>query len=236
MMKSQENLLSNCQQLVRQQLRKQKMVAEAIIRAQQEERARIGHELHDNINQILTSVHLYISVLTKENPEFDEIKEKAIDILTLGIEELRKLSREMVMHDFGHQGLVGSISSLVNEINYSKTIKIQFVHSDLHQIETLDSNIKISIFRIVQEQTKNIIRHSKARTAWICLHRCEDQFRLQIRDDGIGFDPGKTRHGLGFSNIYERTGLYQGKVILNAAPGRGCSMIVNIPMTSPILT
>ena len=235
-MKSQETLLSDCQQLVQQHLRRQKTVAEAIIRAQQEERARIGHELHDNINQILTSVHLYISVLKKDNPEFDELREKAIDILTLGIEEIRKLSRDMVMHDFGEEGLVGSIRNLVNEINFSRTIKMQLVHSDLSQIETLDANIKISIFRIVQEQTKNILKHSKANTAWIYLHRCDDQFRLQIRDDGIGFDPATTRCGLGFSNIYERTGLYQGKVILNAFPGRGCSLIVNIPLTQQILS
>jgi two-component system sensor histidine kinase UhpB len=175
-------------------------------------------------------------VLKKDHPEFDEMKEKAIDILTLGIEEIRKLSREMVMHDFGHHGLVGSIHNLVDEINYSKTIKIQFVHTEASHIESLDPNIKISIFRIVQEQLKNILKHSKARTAWICLHRCEDQFHLQIRDDGIGFDPDNTPSGLGFSNIYQRTDLYHGKVILNANPGGGCALIISIPLTPPILS
>lgn len=235
-MKNPETLPPDCEQLVKQQLRKQKGVAEAIIRAQQEERARIGHELHDNVNQILTSAHLYLCVIKKSSEGIEEMVDKALELLGLGIEEIRKLSREMVMHDFRKFGLIGSIDNLIGEINGSGAIRIQLSHSDPTLIESLDNNILITIFRIVQEQVKNILKHSKARTVRICLHRCDTQFRLQIADDGIGFDPDNTPCGLGFSNIYERTGLYQGKVILDTRPGNGCSMIVNIPLSSTILS
>jgi signal transduction histidine kinase len=215
----------------RQVLRQQKSIAESIIQAQQDERARIGNELHDNINQILTCAHLYIATLDRENPDFDMLKKRAMDILLTGIEEIRNLSREMVMHDFQKDGLVGSVSNLVDDIRFSKAFTVQLVHSDINTIEALNPNIKITLFRIIQEQMKNIIRYSHGTNIQITLHCCDLQFRLQIKDDGRGFNPETTKRGLGQSNIYERTRLYNGKVILDSAPGRGCSLIVNIPLS-----
>lgn len=217
-------------QLVVQRLKQHTKVAESIIHAQQEERARIGHELHDNVNQILTSAHLYLNLLTPDNPEFEEIREKASDITLLAIEEIRDLSKDMVMPDFKEDGLVGSIQHLVDDLRYTKLFNIEFTHNDKWGIELLDPNKKITLFRIVQEQSKNIIRYSKAKNISISLHCSDDQVRLLIRDDGKGFDATTTRRGLGLSNIYERTRLYNGKVRLNTAPGKGCALIVNIPL------
>ncbi|HMI62758.1 MAG TPA: ATP-binding protein [Puia sp.] len=215
----------------RQMLRRQKSTAESIVQAQQDERARIGNELHDNVNQILTCAHLYLANLDRENPDFEMLKKKAMDTLLMGIDEIRNLSREMVMHDFQTDGLIGSVSNLVDDIRFSKAFTVQFVHSDINMIEALNPNIKITIFRIIQEQLKNIIRYSHGTNIQISLHCCDLQFRLQIKDDGLGFDPETTKRGLGLSNIYERTRLYNGKVILDSAPGRGCSLIVNIPLS-----
>ena len=217
-----------------QVLLQQKSIAESIIQAQQDERARIGNELHDNVNQILTCAHLYIATLGRENPDFEMLKEKAMGFLLMGIEEIRNLSREMVMHDFQNDGLVGSVRNLVDDIRFSKAFTVQFVHSDITIIEALNPNIKITLFRIIQEQVKNIIRYSHGTNIQISLHCCDLQFRLQIKDDGLGFDPETTKRGLGLSNIYERTRLYKGKVILDSAPGRGCSLIVNIPLSPSI--
>ncbi|MDP4247309.1 MAG: ATP-binding protein, partial [Bacteroidota bacterium] len=77
----------------------------------------------------------------------------------------------------------------------------------------------------------NIIKYSKAKNVVIDLHCDEVQLRMEIADDGRGFDPKATRRGLGLSNIYERTSLYNGNVILDAAPGKGCTLIVNIPVS-----
>jgi signal transduction histidine kinase len=207
-----------------------KKVAETIVRAQQEERARIGHELHDNVNQILTSAYLYLSILNRDCPQFEDVRKKAMEILLLGIEEIRQLSRDMVMDDLKHEGLIGSVRHLINEVYVTKLFNIQLVHSDISSIEALDCCKKIMLFRIIQEQVKNIIKYSHAKNIDISLDCCNDQFRLQVRDDGDGFDPATTKKGLGLSNIYERIKQYSGKVILDSAPGRGCSLIVNIPL------
>jgi signal transduction histidine kinase len=206
--------------------------AEAIIKAQQEERARLGHELHDNINQILASAQLFLGQLEPGNQEFRHVKQKTAEILTLAIEEIRNLSRDMVMPDFSEIGLTGSIRNLVEDLQYCKPFAIRFLHDNKRSIESLDEHRKITLFRIVQEQVKNIIKYAKAKHVVIDLHGNNKEVRLEIADDGKGFDPEATRRGLGLSNIYERTKLYQGQVTLETAPGRGCMLIVQLPRSN----
>lgn len=216
-------------QLVKQKLKQQKGVAEAIIQAQEDERMRIGHELHDNVNQIVSSAQLYLSVLENGADNFQEIKDKTVDILKLAFEEIRTLSKAMVLPDLRAGGLVASIDELVEELRFAGNFYISFTHSNISDLELMSQSKKITLYRIIQEQTKNIVRYSYARNVEICLQCSDDQVRLEVTDDGQGFDPQHTRKGLGLSNIYERTRLYNGKVILTTAPGKGCSIIVNIP-------
>ena len=96
-------------------------------------------------------------------------------------------------------------------------------------IESLDFNIKVTLFRIIQEQIKNIIKYSHAKNVLLKLSATQRRVHLLIEDDGIGFDAGQTRRGIGLSNIYERTSLYNGKVDLRTQPGKGCSIKITIP-------
>lgn len=211
-------------------------MAISILRAQQKERARIGHELHDNVNQILTSAHLYVSSLQQDSEDFDFIKNKAIEIILLAIEEVRCVSTDMVMPDLHGNGLIDCLQKLVEDLRYHKRFQIAFRHTDLRTIEAQDQQLKLSLFRIVQEQIKNIIKYSGAQEVEISLHCSNEQIRLLIQDNGRGFDPKTTKHGLGLSGIYERAELLKGRVTLRSAPGKGCALIVTIPLQPiPIL-
>jgi signal transduction histidine kinase len=169
-------------QLAEHRLNEQKGTAEAIIKAQEQERSRIGHELHDNINQILACGHLYLNVLNKDLDNFQEIKDKTLEILQLAVEEVKTLSKDMVLPDLKKGGMVASIEDLVND-------------------EEMGQNKKVTLFRIIQEQTRNIIKYSKAKRVKIALNRDVDQIRLEIKDDGVGFDPENTHRGLIIVNI-----------------------------------
>jgi signal transduction histidine kinase len=127
-------------------------------------------------------------------------------------------------------GLVDSIEALVEDLRVANLFDIWFDHSKSCDIEGISQSKRITLFRAVQEQTRNIVKYSQAKEMEISLHCCSDQVRLMIKDDGIGFDPPNTRRGLGLSNIYELTRLHGGKVVLATAPGKGCSVIVNIPI------
>jgi signal transduction histidine kinase len=92
---------------------------------------------------------------------------------------------------------------------------------------TLSEKLKVTIFRIVQEQLNNIFKHAKASNIIISLKQEEELLQLSIQDDGVGFDTSQKRNGVGLQNIFERTDLLKGTATINSQPGAGCELIIN---------
>jgi PAS domain S-box-containing protein len=219
-LKDLENKLAN------EKVQRQKEISEMVIRVQEKERTRIGHELHDNINQVLSTTMLFVDMFTPEGKEQRQVKEKSLEYLRIAIEEIRKLSKELVIPQLKERGLIDSIQSLIDDIHLAHAIRIKFTH-DLNT-DLLSSGKKITLFRIVQEQVKNILTHSKAKKAEILLQTRQDYVQLVIKDNGVGFDPKQTHRGIGLSNIYERVSFYNGTVDIKTARDKGCSVVVNL--------
>ena len=214
-------------QLLKEKLQRQKEISETVIRVQEKERTRIGHELHDNVNQILGTVKLFVDMLTPSQKEEKALKEKSIQYLLSAIEEIRKLSKELVVPEINERGLIDNIKRLIDDVHLSTAIKVKFTH-DMEN-DLLTPGKKITIFRIVQEQMKNILKYSKAKEVDIFLQCKGDDLQLIIKDDGIGFDPKQTSRGIGLSNIHDRTRFYNGTVDIQTATGQGCTLVITIP-------
>jgi len=86
------------------------------------------------------------------------------------------------------------------------------------------------LFRIIQEQLNNIIKHAEASAILIRLITDEGQLMLVIADNGKGFDTSINKKGLGINNIISRTELFNGKVQVDTSPGEGCTMIITVPL------
>lgn len=214
--------------LMEEKLQRQKEISETVIRVQEKERSRIGHELHDNVNQILSTTKLFVDMLTPGGKEEKEIKKKSLEYIMMAIDEIRKLSKELVVPQLHEKGLVASINTVIDDIHLSTDVKIKFTHD--HENDLLSPGKKVTLFRIVQEQLKNILKHSKATGVDIYLQCKEKDAQLIIRDNGTGFDPKQTHRGIGLSNIYERTRFYNGTVDIQTAPKKGCQMTILIPI------
>lgn len=215
-------------QLMEEKLQRQKEISETVLRVQEKERTRIGHELHDNVNQILSTTKLFVDMLTPGSKEEKQIKQKSIEYLMMAIDEIRKLSKELVVPQLNQKGLVASIKTLIEDIHLSTEIKVKCTHD--HENDLLSQGKKVTLFRILQEQLKNIIKHSKASKVDIFLQCKENDVQLLIKDNGKGFDPKQTHQGIGLSNIYERTRFYNGSVDIQTAPGKGCTLCVTMPI------
>jgi PAS domain S-box-containing protein len=205
-------------------------ITDCIARAQQEERERIGQELHDNVNQILTTANLYLRLPEEDYYRSEDIRNKVSELTESAIEEIRQLSRGLVTPHFNEIGLIGQITRLVNDIRHAAPCQIQFTHDNLSEIELIGKDSKLALFRILQEQLKNIIRHARASKVRISLHCLDARVRLSIADDGQGFDAKTTPRGLGLSHINERARLCHGEVTLQTAPGQGCLLTVEMPI------
>ena len=217
-------------QLTAEKLHRQKEISETVIRVQEKERTRIGHELHDNVNQILSTTKMFVEMLKPVSDEDTRIKEKSIEYLLTAIEEIRKLSKELVVPQLKDKGLVESIYNLLEDIQISGKLKVSFVHDQENDL--LSPGKKVTIFRIVQEQFKNILKYSQAKHADVCLTCKHDHVQLLIRDDGIGFDTKRSYKGIGLSNIHDRARFYNGSVDVQSAPGKGCQLTVVIPFVN----
>ena len=214
------------QQLKEAMLRRQKEVTEAIIEGQEKERSEIGRELHDNINQLLVATKLYIEMGIKTQSGNNELLTNAVTYIMLAIEEIRKLSKILVTPFIKEIGFTESIKCLAEDIMHVNPIIIKIVIDGFDQ-EILNEKFKLNIFRIVQEQINNILKHSQAKHVNILLQQSNEHVCIFIIDDGIGFDPDIRMRGVGISNIYSRAALYKGNVNINSTPGNGCIMHIS---------
>jgi PAS domain S-box-containing protein len=216
--------------LLKQELGKHKLVAQAMIEAQEKERAEIGKELHDNVNQILTTSKLYLE-LAKSNPRQRlKLIDHTAENINHVINEIRIISRALVPSSVGDLGLLDSIHDLIGNIRATKAIAVEF-YSTGDFDETIGDQHKLMLFRIIQEQVNNVLKHSEAKNLIIelLLEEQEKMIELNIIDDGNGFDPSKTEKGVGFSNILSRASLFDGKVSIVSAPQEGCTLQVQLP-------
>jgi len=218
--------------LAEQKVQRQKEITEATLLAQEKEREDIGRELHDNINQLLSSSRIHLSIALKEKDSNKERAERMMqstyENIGDAIEEIRKLSKSLVSPSLNTGTLEESIRDLINIYNTTK-INIRLVFSDCDE-DSIDDKFKLTLYRIVQEQLNNIVRHSQAANALISLTCIEGMVEMIIKDDGVGFDASVKPRGIGLANIYNRAELYSGKVQILTSPGNGCILTIQIPL------
>ncbi len=218
------------EELFLQEVQKQKMLVKAAIDVQETERQEIGKELHDNINQYLTTARLYLEVAKeKSSGEVLEMINLSHKTLSDIVKEIRKISQSLVPPTLGDIGLIESVQELIDSIKQAHTISIDFQHRYFEE-SILNSNMKLTLFRIIQEQINNILKHSGAVNMQVHLQSDAEFIILSIMDDGIGFDKGNFKKGRGLGNISSRASLLNGKMEINTAPGKGCVLTVTIPI------
>lgn len=219
--------------LLKQQINRQKLIAQAVVDAQEKERSIIGKELHDNVNQILSTAKLYLEVARKDEKDRISLMDMSTHNISEAINEIRTISRSLVPASIGDIGLVESIQDLMESIKISKTIEVSYEpHPEVDHVLTEPQ--KLMLFRIAQEQVNNILKHAQAQHLEFELTADAETVEMKIADDGIGFDSDAIRFkkGVGLSNIASRAELFSGKVDIISAPGKGCTLKISVPITN----
>jgi two-component system, NarL family, sensor histidine kinase UhpB len=221
-------LLEN--ELNEQRVNRQRQITEAVIEAQEKERTEIGKELHDNVNQILGASNLYINTAMTDEEMRQELLERSTELVSKAINEIRKISKSLITPGLREIGLIDSIEDIIDDMKYTKQ-ELQ-IELDLQNIseEQIEDRRKLTLFRIVQEQLNNIVKHAKATRVLIRLSMEGVNTVLTVADNGVGFDMSRHRKGVGITNIISRAELFNGKVEINTAPGEGCTLTASIPV------
>jgi signal transduction histidine kinase len=222
---TEEKLLE--QELLDQKIQEQKKIIRAVLHAQEIERNRIGQELHDNVNQLLTTTKLYLGLLEKSDEYRQDLVEKSKEFIDAAMQEIRLLSWQQVTPQ-KKADIKELIEELTKRLNESTGIGTKF-HCRVSTHLAIDEDLKLNIYRIVQEQTNNILKYAAASQATITINENNGTVYLSIIDNGKGFDPLVKRNGIGISNIINRIESYNGEVILESSPGNGCKLEIRIP-------
>ena len=226
---------------------KMRKLTNKTINFQEDERKRVSRELHDGINQLLVSVRYKLDTaktqftkLPKEqNESLDKVKSiisEADDILNSGIQEVRRISRDLRPTVLDDLGLFVALNSLVND--FSDRTKIEVTYDNNTNQESFSYEIETAFYRIVQEALTNIEKHAKSATIVnLEINQRRNYINLIISNDGIGFDKQtleKTNpeRGLGLRNMEERTELLEGFLVVNSSLDKGTTLSVNIPLAS----
>ena len=200
-------------------------IVRAVLKAQEIERHKIGLELHDNINQILVTVRLYIDAIEREPQCRMDLIATAKEYLDLAIAEIRAIGKKQVMPLKGCS-LKELIDGLVMDMNdRTDTTFNSTVQADL----AIDDDLKLNIFRIVQEQIMNILKHACASVANVTIGLVDRALLIKITDNGKGFNPLTRRKGIGITNMINRVESYNGAVLIDSNPGEGCTIEIRIP-------
>lgn len=216
-----------------QRLENIKLMATALA-AQEKERNAIGVELHDNVNQILASTRLLLSMVKVQDAANQEIIKSCMDNLQLAIAENRKISHMMVSPDMESKGLTEQLRQLTRSMFETAGMAVE-INNSRFQEELLTDGQKLAIYRIAQEQCNNIIKYAKAGKVAFVLESDAASFTMTISDDGVGMDPEQQSDGIGIRNIKGRLSVFNGDLFIDTAPGKGFKLQVDIPLSDPML-
>ena len=207
----------------------QKELLRIISHIQEDEKTKIGHELHDSVNPLLAVALLYLQSIKAKTKEEKFIKEQIELSINAAIENVRSISSQLAVSKKTHFSLVQQITDIINNINAARHLQISFEHSPESRIARLPHLKKIALLRIAQEQINNIMKHSGAKHAEVKLFYRNKMVHLSIADDGIGFDASKSTKGIGLLNIATRIKQFNGETKLETALGKGCKLDIMLP-------
>ncbi|MDQ2863898.1 MAG: PAS domain S-box protein, partial [Bacteroidota bacterium] len=183
--KAREALRLMEQEVLNQKVQEQKKITRAVIQAEETERNYIGCELHDNVNQILAGTKLYLTMAGKNDEKIRGLLGYPLALIDSSISEIRALSSKYVTPP-GKIDLKELAKNLVEALNKNTSIKTTFNFSFSDQI--MDEQLKLNLYRIIQEQINNILKHAAPTAVAISLKGWGNAIHLVTTDNGKGFD------------------------------------------------
>lgn len=216
------------QRIIEESLAHQKKLNEITIYTQEKERETFGKELHDNINQLLAISLLYLSMGKSDESQRLEMIDKTSDTIRNVILEIRNLSKRMISPVLD-VGLEEALQSLCTDTSTLTRIPVRF-SKDQYSYKGLPADMQLMLYRVLQEQINNIIKHSNATEVHVKLGVAKSTLHLIIHDNGKGFDTNQKSKGVGMRNMKSRVEAYQGYFEVKSSVGKGTEVVIKIPV------
>jgi two-component system sensor histidine kinase UhpB len=200
----------------------------AALHAQEEERARVARDLHDEVNQSLTGLLLRLEAAREAAPpELEGELAETKALANQAMRELLTLARQLRPTALDDLGLAAAIGGQVEQLGRGDIETDLSVEGDFSD---LDDDAQLVVYRVAQEALSNAARHSDAGKVLVKLRRGDvSGVVLEVTDDGRGFAFEQSERGLGIAGMRERALMVGGQLTIESRPGRGTTVRLTVP-------
>ncbi len=203
-----------------------------LIHTQEEERARLARELHDDVTQRLALLAIDVARVergTSGAPPGETLREVGQGLVRLSgdVQSLSYRLHSSVLEDLG---LAEAIKAECDRVARQAGIPVEVQLRDL--AGPVPRDVALCLFRVAQEALRNVARHAKARAVEVSLRALDGGLQVSVRDDGVGFNPAQNREhpSLGLASMRERVHLLAGEFTVESAPGGGTRVLAWVPL------
>ncbi|TLM95592.1 hypothetical protein FDY95_07355 [Hymenobacter jeollabukensis] len=210
----------------------------AVLKAEENERRRIGSDLHDGLGQLLTAAKLNLHALNQQlHRELDgqlnghqAFIDNAVEVVDESFREVRSISHNLLPNALIKRGLPQAVRGFLNRLP-ADGLQVEVETHGLE--ERLDPTVESMLFRMVQELVQNVVKHARATHMTLQLVRDEQQLTIVVADNGRGFDAQALDQdaGIGLRNVQTRLVYLGGRAHFDSAPGHGTTITLEIPLT-----
>lgn len=222
------------QELVESQERLRRLASELAL-AEERERRRIASEIHDNLSQTLAFARMRLSAILSEAPEEQKPDLGQLqELLESAVADTRSVTFELSPPVLYTMGLEAAVEWLARHLGERHGFSVHLQKPD--EPRHLTEEARTILFQAVREVFNNMIKHARAHNAFVDIAEVDGHLQVQVRDDGVGFDPDKAKwsakqtSGFGLFNIRERLQQLGGGMEIDSAPGEGTTIRLRVPL------
>ncbi len=216
------------QRIAQLEQEKQLAATQAVLKGQDEERTRLAKDLHDGLGGMLSGIKFSFGNM-KDNmvmtAESHQAFERSMDMLDTSIKELRRVAHNMMPESLLKFGLDAALNDLCLQLNSTGVVKATYQSIGLKSV-SVNRDIALNVYRIVQELLNNIMKHAAATEVLVQTTYGDNAFSITVEDNGRGFDARAQTKGVGWESIRNRVAYLKGTVDVQSAAGKGTSVFI----------
>lgn len=213
--------------------RRLKDLVDKLLTAQEDERRRVAYEVHDGPAQLATAVYQHLQAFADEHPVGEGKLDRTLALAQRTVRELRHVIEGLRPSELDAYGLAAAVRSRVDEMRAEGW---WIDHEEDLGEGRLSPKIETTLYRVAQEALNNVRKHAETTRARVTLRRLPGRVRLEVEDEGLGFDLSAVSRSnglgerVGLSSMSERVALLGGKLEITSKPGRGTSLVAEAPL------
>lgn len=208
-------------------------LSRALMNVQEEEKKRLARDFHDQLGQAITALYLNLTrIAAAVKTTFPDLAQNLDESLRLAssiLSQVRSLSLQLHPQMLDDLGFITALRWLANHMAQSANLSLTLSTPETYI--QLPREVELAFYRVAQEAMSNVLRHARANHCWFIFEQTQELSRLEIRDDGRGFDLAQFRNSLpskslGLNNLYMRAELIGANLTIQTAPGQGTQILM----------